>query len=102
MRLAHSSTCSSLLILNQTYDNDSCLLFERELDFAFFYSEGFDEVVYRSAYNQIDRQVEPIDNNNNIPVVDYDVVNLTTNDKINNDVNEPEQVSNDELNGESK
>ena len=56
-RLAHSSTCSSLLIFNQTYEDshDSHVLFEKELDLAFFESEGFDEGIYRNAYNQIER-----------------------------------------------
>ena len=45
------------MIFNQTYEDsqNSHLLFEDELDLAFFNSEGFDEGVYRNAYNQINR-----------------------------------------------
>jgi len=95
MRLARSSTCSSLLILNQTYNPNSQLLFERELDFAFFYSEGFDEVIYRSAYNQIDRETHQLrTTNNDIPTIDLTInndtpiIDLTTNEEIMSDQNQ--------------
>jgi hypothetical protein len=93
MRLARASTCSSLLILNQTYEDNhnSHMLFERELDLAFFYSDGFDEAIYRNAYNQIGQLTnnindnipiidltyqathQSIDNNNNIPVINLEI-----------------------------
>lgn len=89
MRLARSSTCSSLLILNQTYENNSYFLFERDLDLAFFYSEGFDEVVYRRAYNQINRgeyhQSETID-----------IIDLTTNEESRVNNQDSDLITNEE------
>ena len=97
MRLARSSTCSSLLILNQTYNPNSQLLFERELDFAFFYSEGFDEVAYRSAYNQIDRETHQLRTTNN----DTPIIDLTTNEEIMSDQNQLNFI-NEGLNDQSR
>lgn len=103
-RLARSSTCSSLLIINQTYDNDSDsqMLFERELDLAFFCSEGFDEAVYRNAYNQIEQNRQSITDSNindNVPVID-----LTTNEETNESrANQQDSNdSNERLNGKNK
>lgn len=103
-RLARSSTCSSSLVINQTYENDSGsqLLFERELDLAFFNSEGFDEAAYRNAYSQIEQNHQSVTNssiNDNILVID-----LTTNEETNElrlnqqDSNEP----NERLDGKDK
>ncbi|PKC12035.1 hypothetical protein RhiirA5_397138 [Rhizophagus irregularis] len=87
IRLARASTCSSLLILNQTYEDNhnSRMLFERELDLAFFYSDGFDEAIYRNAYNQIGQLTNNI--NDNIPIID--LTYQATHQSVNNNNNIP-------------
>jgi hypothetical protein len=56
------------------------VLFEKELKLAFFGSEGFDERVYRNAYNQIERVTYQSSSTSidNIPVID-----LTTQEETN-------------------
>jgi hypothetical protein len=53
-KLPISSTCSLVLMLHDTYeDNDeSQMAFESDLDTGFFNSDGFDERLYRDSYRR--------------------------------------------------
>jgi hypothetical protein len=56
-KLPIASTCSSVLLLHQTYEDneESRINFENDLDIGFFYADGFDERLYRNNYARIER-----------------------------------------------
>ncbi|UZO08631.1 uncharacterized protein OCT59_028884 [Rhizophagus irregularis] len=58
-KLPISSTCASVLILHDTYENnsESQINFEADLDTGFFESEGFDERSYRNNYTRLNSTI---------------------------------------------
>src|SRR6266542_6445572 len=113
-RLPISSTCSSVLMLHPTYDDNEVSRnnFENDLDIGFFCADGFDERLYRDNYARIERNQFPINHteiqnfdsnvrNNAEEIVVIDLTLDTTDEEIINENNDlhNEQIPN--LNNDS-
>ncbi len=114
-RLPISSTCSSVLMLHQTYEDNEVSQnnFENDLDIGFFCADGFDERLYRDNYARIERNQFPINHteiqnfdsnvrNNAEEIVVIDLTLDTTDEEIINENNDlhNEQIPN--LNNDSR
>ncbi len=114
-RLPISSTCSSVLMLHQTYEDNEVSRnnFENDLDIGFFCADGFDERLYRDNYARIERNQFPINHteiqnfdsnvrNNAEEIVVIDLTLDTTDEEIINENNDlhNEQIPN--LNNDSR
>ena len=114
-RLPISSTCSSVLMLHQTYEDNEVSRnnFENDLDIGFFCADGFDERLYRDNYARIERNQFPINHteiqnfdsnvrNNAEEIVVIDLTLDTTDEEIINENNDlhNEQIPN--LNNNSR
>src|SRR6266542_1419935 len=114
-RLPISSTCSSVLMLHPTYEDNEVSRnnFENDLDIGFFCADGFDERLYRDNYARIERNQFPINHteiqnfdsnvrNNAEEIVVIDLTLDTTDEEIINENNDlhNEQIPN--LNNDSR
>src|SRR6266542_6334690 len=114
-RLPISSTCSSVLMLHPTYEDNEVSRnnFENDLDIGFFCADGFDERLYRDNYARIERNQFPINHteiqnfdsnvrNNAKEIVIIDLTLDTTDEEIINENNDlhNEQIPN--LNNDSR
>src|SRR6266496_2329186 len=106
-RLPISSTCSSVLMLHQTYEDNEVSRnnFENDLDIGFFCADGFDERLYQDNYARIERNQFPINHteiqnfgsnvrNNAEEIVVIDLTLDTTDEEI---INENNNLHNEQI-----
>ncbi|GBC07458.1 hypothetical protein RclHR1_07490003 [Rhizophagus clarus] len=78
-RLPISSTCSLVLMLHDTYENNdgSRINLEADLDIFFFNSNGFNEKIYRDSYMRLERNTSNL--TDRIETIDLTIDDITNN-----------------------